>query len=105
MAVDPNYMRIPSLGTYVMVTTNRNGGRQFLCVTVNDDVSYYFTRDGKKLTEIWNTRYGESVSYTTKGELDVMTKHYFSKEYHEKVLPSVDRFLAREKRLARSSKG
>lgn len=104
MAVDPNYMRIPSLGTYVIITANRNGERQYLCVTVNDDVSYYFTRDGKKLIEIWNTRYGESVSYTTKGELDVITNHYFFKEYHEKVLPSVERFLAREKRLARSSK-
>lgn len=104
MAVDPNYMRIPSLGTYVMITTNRNGGKQYLCVTVNDDISYYFTRDGKKLIEVWNTRYGESVSYTTKGELDVITKHYFSKEYHEKVLPSVEKFLAREKRLAGSPK-
>ena len=103
--VNPEYMKIPSLGTYVMITTNRNGGRQHLCVTVNDDVSYYFTRDGKKLTGIWNTRYGESVSYTTKGELDIMTRHYFSKEYPEKVLPSVEKFLAREKRLGRTSKG
>ena len=104
MVIDPNYMRIPSLGTYVMITTDRNGGRQYLCVTVNDDVSYYFTRDGKELIEIWSVRHGGSITYTTKKELDAMTNYYFFEEYYGKVLPSVEKFLAREKRLARLSK-
>lgn len=100
MAIDPNYMKIPSLGTSVYTFFNKEGKPDHIGVDVGTKYTFHF-RNGR-LIKIEDFTTGSWDVFSKKDEIEWwMNLKGSRKVYEDAVLPSLKRFKDRNERLKR----
>lgn len=98
--VDPNYMRIPSLGTSIHTYFNKDGTPDHIGVDVGMKYTFHF-KNGK-LIKIEDFSTGSWDVFSKKEEMEWwMGLRGSRKVYEEAVLPSLKRFKDRNEKLKR----